>query len=435
MPQILAAEKKAPKTIRSGGLGHKAVIMVYLPGGPTHHDMTDLKPEAPSDIRSPFKPIRSSVPGVHVCELMPKLAKAMDKLVIVRSLVGLKNRHESFQCYTGRPGGRSEDNEPPGGWPTMGSVISKLQGAVPGGVPAYVDAGPQMSYKPYNVKGVHISSSVISWPGFTGQRHTPFHLYGQGKSDLELKNITINRLDDRKVLLNSFDNFRREVDARSESDANPFHEQAFSILSSSKLMAAVDLENEDPKVVVRYGKSKPTTKSFGGAEKNPQQLLIARRLVEAGARCVTVAFGAWDWHANRGGTLKQLAQWDLPDFDHALATLITDLHERGLDKDVSVVVWGEFGRTPKINEKGGRDHWPGLGTLVFAGGGMPMGQVIGASEKLHNIPKDEPYKLEHLTGTLLHTIFDMGKLRLADGIPNDLMQFATGARGIRELVG
>ena len=122
--------------------------MVYLPGGPTHHDMTDLTPDAPSDIRSPFKPIGTSVPGIHVCELMPTLAKAMDKLVIVRSLVGLKNRHESFQCYTGRPGGRPEDNEPPGGWPTMGSVVSKLQGAGPSGVPAYVDAGPQMSYKP-----------------------------------------------------------------------------------------------------------------------------------------------------------------------------------------------------------------------------------------------------------------------------------------------
>ncbi len=404
LPQVLAAEKAAPKTAKSGGLGHKAVIMVYLPGGPTHHDMTDLKPDAPSDIRSPFKPIGTSVPGTHVCELMPKLAKAMDKLIIVRSLVGLKNRHESFQCYTGRPGGRPSDNEPSGGWPTMGSVISRLQGAGPGGVPAYVDAGPKMSYKPYNVKGVHISSSVISWPGFTGPRHTPFHLYGQGKSDLELNNITVDRFGDRKGLLTSFDNFRRGVDARSEADADPFREQAFSILSSSKLAAAIDLKNEDPKVVARYGKSKPTTASFGGSPKDPQKFLLARRLVEAGVRCVTVAFGAWDWHANRGGPLTDLGNWDLPDFDHALATLINDLHERGLDKDVSVVVWGEFGRTPKINAKGGRDHWENVAPAILAGGGMKTGQVIGSTTKDGGEAKDRPVHVQEVFATLYHNL-------------------------------
>ena len=434
LPQILAAEKAAPKTTKSGGLGHKAVIMVYLPGGPTHHDMTDLKPDAPSDIRSPFKPIGTSVPGIHVCELMPKLAKAMDKLVIVRSLVGLKNRHESFQCYTGRPGGRPEDNEPPGGWPTMGSVISKLQSAGPGGVPAYVDAGPQMSYKPYNVKGVHISSSVISWPGFTGHRHTPFHLYGQGKSDLELNNITVNQLEDRKGLLTSFDNFRRGVDARKEADANPFREQAFSILSSSKLAAAINLKNEDPKVVARYGKSKPTTASFGGSPKDPQKLLLARRLVEAGVRCVTVAFGAWDWHANRGGPLTDLGNWDLPDFDHALATLVNDLHERGLDKDVSVVVWGEFGRTPKINAKGGRDHWGNLCTLAFAGGGLKMGQVVGASNKTVSEPARDQVSSNMLLGTVMHTLLDIPNLRLRTDLPDDVQHVITNSRPIPQLV-
>ena len=402
LPQILAAEQSSPKT--KGRLGHKAVIMVYLPGGPTHHDMTDLKPDAPSGIRSPFQPIRTNVPGIHVCELLPKLAKTMDKLVVIRSLVGLKNRHESFQCYTGRPGGRPGDNEPPGGWPTMGSVISKLQGGGPGGVPAYVDAGPKMSYSPYNVNGVHISSSEVSWPGFTGQRHVPFRLYGQGKSDLNLNDITVDRLDDRKGLLTALDQYRRGIDPIGADETDPFRKQAFSILSSSKLAAAIDLKNEDPKVVARYGKSKPTTASFGGAPKDPQRLLVARRLVEAGVRCVTVAFGAWDWHANRGGPLPTLCNWDLPDFDHALATLINDLHERGLNEDVSVVVWGEFGRTPRINAKGGRDHWPNVAPAILAGGGMKTGQVIGSTTKDGGEPNSRPVHVQEIFATLYNNL-------------------------------
>ena len=170
------------------------------------------------------------------------------------------------------------------------------------------------------------------------------------------------------------------------------------------MATALDLKNEDPKTVARYGKSKPTTESFGGAAKDPQQLLLARRLVEAGARCVTVAFGAWDWHANRGGTLKQLAQWDLPDFDHALATLITDLHERGLDKDVSVVVWGEFGRTPKINEKGGRDHWPNVAPAILAGGGMRTGQVIGSTTKDGGEANGRPVHVQEVFATLYNNL-------------------------------
>ena len=404
LPNILAAEKTAPRAVKSGGLGHKAVIMVYLPGGPTHHDMTDLKPDAPSGIRSPFKPIRTSVPGIQICELMPQLAKAMDKLIIVRSLVGLKDRHESFQCYTGRPGGRPQDNEPPGGWPTMGSVISRLQGPGLGGVPASVDAGPQMSYSPYNVNGVHIGSTRVSWPGFLGERHAPFRLYGQGRDDLELNHVTVDRLENRKGLLTSFDKFRRRLDLRAGADGDPFREQAFSILSSSRMADAIDLKKEDPKVVERYGKSKPTTKTFGGAEKDPQRLLLARRLVEAGVRCVTVAFGAWDWHANRGGPLTDLGQWDLPDFDRALATLVNDLHERGLDRDVSVVVWGEFGRTPKINAKGGRDHWATVAPAILAGGGMRAGQVIGSTTRDGGEPASRPVHVQEVFATLYRNL-------------------------------
>ena len=404
LPQLLAAEQSTKSDKSTERLGHKAVIMVYLPGGPTHHDTFDLKPHAPAGIRSAFKPIGTNVPGIQVCELLPKLAKMMDKVAVIRSLVGLKNRHESFQCYSGRPGGKPEDNEPAGGWPTLGAVVSRLQGPGPNGVPAYIDAGPRMRHKPYNVAGYHDPPGPISWPGFTGTRHTPFRLYGQGRDDLTLNAISVDRLDNRKGLLNGFDDFRRSVDTRPEAAADPFREQALSILNSNRLARALDLKNEDPKTRARYGTSKDTTESFGAAPKNPQQLLLARRLVEAGARVVTVAFGAWDWHANRGGTLKQLAEWDLPDFDHALSTLILDLHERGLDKDVTVVVWGEFGRTPKINEKGGRDHWPNVAPALLAGGGLRTGQILGSTTKDGGEANDRPVHVQEVFATLYHNL-------------------------------
>jgi len=165
LPQLLRAESQAKESSQQ-----KSVVMIYLPGGPTQHETFDPKPGAPSEIRGPNGPISTSVPGTQFCELLPKLSQMADKFSVVRTLVGMENRHESFHCYTGRPGGRAEDNEPAGGWPSLGSVVSHVLGPSRSGVVPYVDAAPKMSYRPYNNIGVHLQGKP-SWPGFTGQQH------------------------------------------------------------------------------------------------------------------------------------------------------------------------------------------------------------------------------------------------------------------------
>ena len=212
-----------PDLLRAAGRGahrsQKSIIMIYLPGGPPHLDLVDLKPDAPPEIRGSFRPIRTNVPGIQICELLPRLARLMDKLVLIRSLVGAENRHEAFQCYTGRTGGRPADNEPGGGWPTLGSVVSKLQGLGREGMPAYVDVGPKMGYGPYNNTGLHDASGERSWPGYLGFNHTPLQLEGQGQGDLVLNGITADRLQDRRALLGAFDRFRRHVDTTGATEA------------------------------------------------------------------------------------------------------------------------------------------------------------------------------------------------------------------------
>ena len=439
LPRILEAESSTaptPSTAR-----HKAVIMIYLPGGPTQHETIDPKPDAPKEVRGPFGTIPTKIPGIHFSSHLKKLARATDRLVAVRSVVGFENRHESFQCYTGRPGGRPQDDEPAGGWPTFGAVVSRLRGTGPGGTPAYVDASPKMGYGPYNNTGLHDASAVRSWPSFLGFRHTPFSLEGDGKSDLVLDTITDRRLADRRALVSAFDRFRRGVDRHTldKSSAlacvDTFRRQALDILTSSRIAEALDLEREDPRVRERYGHSAPTTSSFGGAPKDPQRLLLARRLVEAGARCVTVSFGAWDWHGNRGGPVEKLGNEDLPLFDHAVATLIDDLHQRGLLDDVSVVVWGEFGRTPKINVKGGRDHWDRVAPVILAGGGMRCGQAIGATDSHGGTATERPVHVQEIFATLYHNLgIDVTSATVRDlnGRPHYLVD--EGREAIRELL-
>src|SRR6266571_4822332 len=253
LPQLLQAETQA-----GIGKSHKAIIMIYLPGGPPHQDMFDLKLDAPSEIRGEFKPIKTNVPGIQICEHLPRMAAMMDKLVPIRSIVGMIDEHTDFHCMTGH----ISRNQPPGGWPSFGSVISKLQGATDPAIPAYIGLEPKMQHRPYNA-----ASS-----GFLGVAHRSFHPEGDAKTDMTLNGITLDRLADRKSLLTSFDQFRRD----------------------------------------------------------------------AGARVVTCAFGFWDYHGNN----FQNARTCLPMLDEGVSALVEDLHQRGLDKDVSVIVWGEFGRTP-----------------------------------------------------------------------------------------
>src|SRR5258708_35287675 len=360
LPQILQAESQLG--IRQS---HKAVIMIFLPGGPSHQDMFDLKMDALSELRGEFKPISTSVPGIQVCEHLPQVAKLMDKMVLIRSIIGATGDHYAHQCLTGR----THQNQPPGGWPCLGSVLSKLEGPINKVIPPFIGLSPKMGHMPWADAGA---------PGFLGVGHAPFKPDGAGKQDMVLNNISLDRLADRKNLLTNFDGFRRDVDKGGLMNGlDAFNQQAFGMLTSSKLVEALDVEKENPTVRARYGKGDAKNRDDGGP-KLMEHFLIARRLVEAGARCVTLAFSRWDHHGDNFGALRQ----DLPLFDQGLSALVEDLHQRGLDKDVSVVVWGEFGRTPTINKHAGRDHWPRVSCAVLAGGGMKTAPVIGATDPL-----------------------------------------------------
>ncbi|MEM7011570.1 MAG: DUF1501 domain-containing protein [Verrucomicrobiota bacterium] len=381
LPQLLKAEAAS-----SGKMDHKAVIMIFLAGGPPHQDMFDLKPEAPSNIRGEFQPISTNVPGIQICEEFPQMAKMMDKFAVIRSVVGCDGAHDAQQCLTGHP----VRNQPPGGWPSIGSVMSAVQGKVNDSTPPFI--------------GLAGTSGEMRWskaggPGFLGPKHAPFCPFqGGGMNDMTLKDVSLERLDDRQTLLTSFDNFRREVDSSRMMDGmDTFNQQAFGVLTSSKLADALDLSKEDPKLVERYGKG--TEKNTAdGPWKRLDQFLMARRLVEAGARTVTLSFSRWDWH---GGNFKRGRQ-DFPMLDQGVSALVEDLHQRGLDKDVTVIVWGEFGRTPIINDKAGRDHWPKVSFSLLAGGGMNTGQVIGSTTKDGGEADSRPV---HVQEVLLHVPF------------------------------
>ena len=414
LPQLLQAE--AQSGIRRS---HKAVIMIFLPGGPSHQDIFDLKMDAPSEIRGEFKPISTAVPGIQICEHLPRLAKMMDQLALIRSMVGAEDRHDAITCLTGRhPRGA-----PLGGWPCLGSVLSKLYGPVDRSVPPFVGLAPKMGHMEWADNGV---------PGFLGVAHAPFQPNkGSGKDDMVLNGVTLDRLADRRALLASFDKFRRDLDGSGMMEGlDAFNEQAFGILTSSKLLNALDLDKEDARVRDRYGKGDPKNRDDGGP-KLMEHMLIARRLVEAGARCVTLAFSRWDHHGDNFGALRQ----DLPLFDQGVSALVEDLHQRGLDQDVSLVVWGEFGRTPTINKDAGRDHWPRVSCALLAGGGMKTGQVIGATDRLGGEATERPVQFGDVFATLYHNLgIDVGKVTVNDlsGRPQYLVD--AGCQPMKELV-
>jgi len=379
---------------------HKAVIMIYMCGAPPHQDMYDLKMEAPSGIRGPFQPIDTAVPGIRICEHMPMLAKVMDKCIPLRSVHGSPNgSHDSFICYTGH----SFVNQPPGDWPSMGAVASRLQGPVNVSVPSFIGLSPNTGHPPYGSPG---------HPGFLGISHGAFRPSGPSRANMKLNGVTLDRLGNRKQLLTSLDAFRRSHSGDSSlAGLDDLNRQALDILTSSRLADALDLSKEDPAVRERYGKGSP--KNFGdGAPRNLEHFLMARRLVEAGARVVTLNFGRWDFHSNNHNTARDT---HLPLFDRGLATLIADIYERGLGDDVSVVAWGEFGRTPRINKTAGRDHWPQVGGGLIAGGGMQTGQVIGSTDRLGGVPKDRPVHFGEVFATLYRNLgLDPATMKLPD---------------------
>jgi hypothetical protein len=419
--QLLALEDGSPR-----GRSQKAVINVYLPGGPSHLDMWDLKPDAPREVRGEFSPISTNVPGMQICELFPKLAKIADKFAIIRSLVGSDGDHDGYQCLTGRSRRRAA---PDGGWPSLGAVVSKLQGPARFGVPPNLALFYTTGHREWGEPGKG---------GFLGPAHAPAGLLaskGTGPAQgMRLQGITLERLRDRQRLLEALDGFRRLADdSDSLRSADHYTQEAFSILTSSRLAEALDLSREDPRVVDRYGEDDPTYQR-DGAPRMVRNFLLARRLVEAGARIVSLNYSRWDWHGGDGMNFPK-SRDEFPRLDRALSALIEDLHARGLDRDVSVVVWGEFGRTPKINKMNSRDHWPQVNAALLFGGGLRTGQVIGATNRLGETAVSRPVTFGDVFATLYHTLgIDARSATLTDftGRPQYLVD--PGSEPIAELV-
>jgi len=384
LPGLLRAEAAAEQPAP-----HKAVIMIYLTGGPPHQDILDLKPDAPAQIRGEFSPISTSVPGVQICELMPRMAAMQEKFINIRTLVGSDGGHTSYQCVTGH----SRKGRPQSGHPELGSILSKIKRPVVRGIPVNLDLSMKMAHGPYNLPG----------PGFLGQAHAPFKPAGPVQSDMVVPEILVDRFDDRRQLLAGLDRVKRDIDQSGfPHQADAFTQQALEVLTSSRLSEALDLSKEDPKVRERYGKDETKILSYShlGYQAINSKFLLARRLVEAGARCVTVSWADMDWHGGNFTNAKKV----LPKLDEGLSALVTDLHERGLQDDVTVIAWGEFGRTPRINKSAGRDHWNRNACAIMAGGGMKTGQQIGTTDRYAEAPVDRPVHFSEVFSTLYHNL-------------------------------
>ena len=346
----------------------KSAVMIYLGGGPSHMDMYDLKPDAPKEFRGEFKPIATNVPGVQICEYFPMQARMWDKLAVVRSLSSVDEHSDSLVMT-----GYSEAKNRTAHHPSFGSVVSKVRGGA-ADIPPFV-----------SLRGM----SPGTEPGYLGVAFRPFTAEGPGMADLRLASgVNAERQADRKSLLQGFDDVRRDLDASGTMKGlDAFNARAFDMIASGAVRKALDLNNEEPRSRDRY--------------KGIEQFLTARRLIETGVGCVTLSIGGWDTHSSNFRTLRK----QLPEVDRGVANLIQDLHDRGMQDDVVTVMWGEFGRTPKINgNDGGRDHWSPAMSALVAGGGLKMGQAVGATSARGEHPTDRHYTVPQLLSTLYQAI-------------------------------
>ena len=386
LADLLAAQAHGSSGSETTG---KSVIMIYLPGGPSHIDMFDMKPNAPVEIRGEFRPIRSNVPGMEMCELLPRLSHIADKFAVIRGFQTLGS-HDGTELTTGF--------QPRMHRPAFGSVVSRLQGDARRDLPPYVTLVDETTL-PFGQD-----------PAYLGPAHKPFAIQGPGMANLTLApGMNLDRLADRSDLRRQFDTLSRDVDYRREmAGMDAFTARALEIVTSSKTRDAFDVRREPLAVREMYGTNPAST-----------HFLRARRLVEAGVKVVTLCGG---WVVN-GQSPSNLSNWDthddnfprlreqLPHLDRALSALVTDLHQRGLDKDVTVVACGEMGRAPRVGvpnpgsnaTASGRDHWP-TGFCWIAGGGLNMGKIVGATDPRGDRPVGRPITTQHLLATLYRVL-------------------------------
>jgi hypothetical protein len=412
LTDLFRAEARAAQP---AGTRHKAVINIFLGGGPPHQDMWDLKMEAPAEIRGEFKPIATNVTGIQIGECFPQIAARADKFAFIRSVVGARGGHDAIQCMSGWD---AQSMAAMGGRPSLGAMAAKVQGPVDPSVPPFVGLAAPTSHRPWSDPGT---------PGFLGMPYSAFKPDGNGLANLKLRNLTLEQLGDRKKLISSFDTLRHEIDALKGVDA--LQERALGVLTSSRLLEALDLSRESEKVQARYGDGKPYKYQYDGAPTCNDHLLLARRLVEAGVRVVTLSYGRWDSHGKNFDLVRDHG----PKLDQGLTALVDDLEVRGLLDDVTVIAWGEFGRTPRINKDAGRDHWPQVSCAILAGGGMKTGQVIGSTNRLGEYAKDRPVTFAEVFATLYHNLgIDPATTTVND--PTGRPQHVIDAPAIRELL-
>jgi hypothetical protein len=435
LPALLAGRARAAagKPVKD-----RSIVLLFLQGGPPHIEFFDPKMTAPVDIHSINGEVQTTLPGITFGATFQKLAKLAHKLAVVRS-------------YASGNGGHTYQAVASGGNPTratMGALYARVAGTnhPVSGMPRNVLVRPE-AIDPAIKLGTNFETGALptlTMPGDLGPACAAFDPSGGGqlKQNLELK-LPRERFDDRRALLHQLDTFKRQVDKTKALDGvDVFQQQAYEVLTRG-IANAFDLSKEDPKTLARYDTSRlfkleEVTKWFDMRRASNllgKQLLLARRLCEAGCGFVTVSDCGWDYHAN-GNSPKQMAGLPLMggQVDHAVAAFIEDVEARGLSDKILLVITGEMGRTPKLNKNGGRDHWAELTTLAFAGGGLKTGQVIGQSDKQAGRPATEKYTPANLLATVMHSLLDVGEVRLLPDLPRDVLKATTEGKVIPGLL-
>jgi uncharacterized protein (DUF1501 family) len=365
LPDVLRAQEGKPPG---------SVILVFLAGGPSHLETYDPKPEAPAEYRGPFGAIRTNVSGIRISELLPRHARIADKFAIVRSCSHETPAHEGgkkrvLTGHVSRPG----DEEPVMDLPPIAAIVARQKGANRPGMPASVSCPP----------GVYYSRAA-----YLGRGYDAFDFYaGNAPKDLALpRQMTLQRLENRRELLAGLDGLRRDIDAsRTMHGMDACNARAFDIVTGAAAREAFDMDREPKSVRDKYG-----------SDWVGKACLQARRLVEAGVAFVTIGWAGWDDH----DLLKDKISERAPILDQAVSALIEDIYSRGLDRSVTVMVLGEFGRTPKMSANAGRDHWPNAMSVLLSGGGMKMGQVIGATDRRGEAPVERRVAPEDILATV-----------------------------------
>jgi hypothetical protein len=414
LAQLLQAEASGATTAKRP----KSVIYIVLGGGISHIDTWDPKPDAPSEYRGEFSTLPTTLPGVRFCEHFPRQAEMLDRLAVLRGVQSVENDHYLSEVFTGLP--RSSGKRP-----AFGSVVSRLaRHASP--VPAYVCLNEASSSDQFEYEKPH----------YAGAGHAPFRPFGEALGNLAPVK-SLDRLGDRKALLDGFNQLQRHLDGDAASGLDRFQAKALEMISSPQVREAFDLTREPAGTFERYGRGKYTHQADVNIlyDWTPKPFILARRLVEAGVRVVTMQVGSWDHHSGAAQHIFKSYRHVLPVLDQSICALVSDLQERGLGDDVLVVVLGEFGRTPKVSYPGpGREHWADAGAMLFAGGGLKMGQVIGETDTRAEKSSSGHITFQNIVATIYHVLGIEPKATLPDftGRPQYLLD---DHRPVRELVG